>query len=71
MDAARAVEMAGEALLRNSAADRAARERRITEENHGAENEQFLAECEDEPWHVSSSAWKPVSFLNLPFFTTT
>lgn len=44
VDAAHAVEMAGDALARNSAADMADRERRMTEENHGAENERFLAE---------------------------
>ena len=44
VDAARAVEMAGDALARNSAADRAERERRITEENHAAENRRFLVE---------------------------
>ena len=44
----RAVEMAGDALARNSTADRAERERRITEENHGAENDRFLVAREDD-----------------------
>ena len=44
VDAAPAVEVAGDALARNSAADRAERERRITEENHAAENGRFLTE---------------------------
>ena len=39
--------MAGDALARNSAADRAERERRITEENHAAENGRFLVELWD------------------------
>ena len=40
--------MAGDALARNSAADRAERERRITEENHWAENWRFLVERTDD-----------------------
>ena len=44
MDAARAVEMAGDVLARNSGTDRAERERRVTQENHAAENERFLVE---------------------------
>ena len=45
---AHAIEMAGNALARNSVADRAARERRIAEESHAAENERFLATRTDD-----------------------
>jgi hypothetical protein len=48
VDAARAVEMAGDALARNSPADRAERERRVIEENHAAENRRFLVARTDD-----------------------
>ena len=43
-----AAEIADSALSRNSTSDYAERERRITQENHGAENERFLAARQDD-----------------------